>query len=323
MSAEKKTKMSKMVGRRVREIRNQYGLTQDNLSMVARERFGLSWTRPTIAAMETGKRQLSVEEFLLIPLILNLALWEKRANAKTVQLIDVMPHPEAWIYISPQCAARPAALRDIIAGKAEDAWGSPWDNVGDTPNWITPQGGKSWEKEPVVIKNLVKKIEEFEAVKNKLWPETKLSWMDLEEVSTEPAQKMAHILGVSPFAIALAARKLWGHSLTEERDNRIAQENPKPRSLQAIRGHITRKLFAEIMPIIKPSRKVRGAKVKSSVHILVPRLGDNRKIPTKKVRMLEDRDGPKGKLTSGRVYELPTRLADEFLKGKFAEPVKK
>jgi hypothetical protein len=54
------------------------------------------------------------------------------------------------------------------------------------------------------------------------------------------------VLGVEPLAVAKAARKLWDRSLTEERDRRLERRDATPRSVQALRGHVTRALIAEL-----------------------------------------------------------------------------
>jgi transcriptional regulator with XRE-family HTH domain len=67
--------------------------------------------------------------------------------------------------------------------------------------------------------------------------------------------KAGAVLGVSPAAIAEAARRTWGQSLSEERDQRVLERTQgtavEPRRLQALRGHVTRALLAEIRPILK------------------------------------------------------------------------
>lgn len=49
--------------------------------------------------------------------------------------------------------------------------------------------------------------------------------------------------------VAVAALGIWGHSLSEERDRRVAAVAPPdstPRSVQALRGRVTRELVAEL-----------------------------------------------------------------------------
>jgi transcriptional regulator with XRE-family HTH domain len=62
-------------------------------------------------------------------------------------------------------------------------------------------------------------------------------------------------LGVTPEEVARAAGSLWGCSLAEEREARLVARAPQgasARSLQAMRGHITRALLAELLPVLQP-----------------------------------------------------------------------
>src|SRR5262245_36729109 len=53
------------IGRALRGCREEAGLRQDELAKRARER-GLSWTSATVAAIELGRREVSLEEFLVL-----------------------------------------------------------------------------------------------------------------------------------------------------------------------------------------------------------------------------------------------------------------
>lgn len=66
--------------------------------------------------------------------------------------------------------------------------------------------------------------------------------------------KAAKALGVPADDIDPAAKSVWGQSLTDEREIRLMARAPKgasARSLQALRGHITRELLAELEPALK------------------------------------------------------------------------
>lgn len=59
--------------------------------------------------------------------------------------------------------------------------------------------------------------------------------------------KAARRLLVTPDEIAQRAIRLWGHSLTDERERRLNRtEGMDRRSVQALRGHVTRQLVAEL-----------------------------------------------------------------------------
>jgi transcriptional regulator with XRE-family HTH domain len=66
----------------------------------------------------------------------------------------------------------------------------------------------------------------------------------------EAEQKAARSLGITPKMLAQAAYDLWGRSLTEERnvqvDELTADGTSSARQVQALRGHVTRRLLDEI-----------------------------------------------------------------------------
>jgi hypothetical protein len=64
----------------------------------------------------------------------------------------------------------------------------------------------------------------------------------------EAERHVARRLGTSPEQVGELAQALWGRSLPEERDRRLADQSAdlSPRRLQALRGHVTRELMAEL-----------------------------------------------------------------------------
>lgn len=82
-------------------------------------------------------------------------------------------------------------------------------------------------------------------------------WMkaDADEgVPREAEQKAARKLNVSLGWVLSESERIWGRTLTEERDTRVrdrVDDNTSPRSLQAMRGHVTRELTAELDDVLK------------------------------------------------------------------------
>ena len=58
----------RLLGRNVREQRLKLGLRQDDVARQA-QALGLHWTQATVAAIETGRRQTSLGEALLLALL--------------------------------------------------------------------------------------------------------------------------------------------------------------------------------------------------------------------------------------------------------------
>jgi hypothetical protein len=68
----------------------------------------------------------------------------------------------------------------------------------------------------------------------------------------EAEKKAAAVLGLDSRRVAVLSLKLWGHSLTAEREARFAKQEPKATgagSLRTLRGHITRGLTAELRAV--------------------------------------------------------------------------
>jgi transcriptional regulator with XRE-family HTH domain len=73
------------------------------------------------------------------------------------------------------------------------------------------------------------------------------------EARGEAEEKIARKLGVTALAVVEAAHSLWGRTLATERDRRLAEQakDVTPRRRQALRGHVTRSLVAELRPLLK------------------------------------------------------------------------
>ena len=203
-------RFSEAVGQQIRALRAQAGITQEDVAASARNN-GLNWVRATVAAVELGRRELSCSELLLLP----VALY---GVGLRVELADLIPEkgqiemskysPKAGFPVSRTIEA--GALRQIVSGRACDAM----------RHLATTTLDKIARHAPEALASL-----------------------------GDSVVKAAGRLGVQPSVLTRTAMKLWGQSLSEERERRLAREDiseSDPRSLQARRGHITRKLLAEI-----------------------------------------------------------------------------
>jgi transcriptional regulator with XRE-family HTH domain len=82
------------------------------------------------------------------------------------------------------------------------------------------------------------------------------------EAGFDAEAKTAARFGVEPILVVRAAHRLWGRGLTDERERRIAERadpDASPRTLQAIRGHVTRELVAELAPKVTIKRRRKSA----------------------------------------------------------------
>jgi transcriptional regulator with XRE-family HTH domain len=202
------------VGRRVKELREEHELTQDDVARAVR-RAGVSWRQTSVAALESGQRRLTLEEFL------GLGVALRQLTGKDVS-VAFSGDGAAEIHLGgrPVRAILPAEQREALAGMKENTRAL------------------------------------------RVWPEAKQS--DLEAAHADSAgdaeQKAARRFRERPVLVALAARRLWKRSLTEERDRRVtadASVGSTPRRVQGLRGHVTRALLEELAPVVSLAKSPR------------------------------------------------------------------
>jgi transcriptional regulator with XRE-family HTH domain len=222
------------IGTQIRAMRERANLRQEELADAAR-RIGLRWTRATVAGIESGRRRLSLEEALLLPLALERAnVYALGPGLRRPNLRDLLPSDETWLTVG-HSRVNSNFLADTAFGH-RTAPPVPLQRV-------------RFREHPAVLADAKRAWK-------RIWHDADFDKdvMALAEVDAlgEAEEKAASKLGVTATLVALAARKLWGRSLTQERDRRVA-ENGTQRSaatLQAIRGHVTRALLEEIEPIL-------------------------------------------------------------------------
>jgi hypothetical protein len=175
------------LGQRFKAMRERQGLRQDDVAVAARN-LGLPWTSATIAAIELDRREVSLDEFVVL-------------------------------------RGRPIGdeeLQNVFAWAAR-------------PNWGVRRDGR---RHVVITAGL------SEDVSAGLGAEV----------------KAARRLGVEPNTLSVAARRLWGRGLSEERDRLVqnrATADMSPRTVQALRGHITRELLNQLGDALSVKKKAR------------------------------------------------------------------
>lgn len=213
-----------------------------------RERFGLHWTQSTVTAVETGRRELTLEEFVAL------------ASATGMPAHEWFPGNQ-WVLISGEPAITPAYITErglrILFGGAEGDLEREWDaptarkptevsykEVDDLANALT--GGLVDEAAEEDFEQHVATIE--------------AAFLDAQnEAERKAARALTQRLEdhlwrkLNGYDIAFLAHRVWGRSLTAERDARLAETttgNESARRLQAKRGHITRALVKELEQLI-------------------------------------------------------------------------
>lgn len=209
--------ISNVIGENLRHWRSEAGVTQDEVARAALE-LGFEWTQATVAAIETGRREVSLGEFVALPFIAN-RLAPRAGGGRFRRLYGFLAEaPEAI-----------ALAKDVrLADPANNLW-TLFDGAAVGGNGRVPAGAVS--PRPGVRERIPERVE---------------SELDAQ-------RKAARSLGVEPGMIGLAAWQLWGRNLTDERDARVSRRvgnDVSARSLQAHRGHVTRELLEEIRGLL-------------------------------------------------------------------------
>jgi transcriptional regulator with XRE-family HTH domain len=281
------TPLGRAIGERLRAIREESGVTQEDVAAEAR-RLGLGWVRATVAGIELGRRQLSPGELIVLPFVLGRAgVWAYEHNefkgpdgaierAKVghhpVSLADLLPDDERPVLVAGRTQIPGRVLRSLFAR---------WQDRRGWPEAVqTPQPTVESEAEEMALRlprewvlGVLESVRRRWAAKTppRDWDdydERERLWRDVGlEAAGDAERKAAAVLKVPPLAVALAARALWDWSLTAEREHRLAVQLPglvrdttPARKLQALRGHITRALVEEMEPVVRSLGKKAAKK---------------------------------------------------------------
>jgi transcriptional regulator with XRE-family HTH domain len=232
--------LSVIVGERLRRFREEKSLRQEDIAEAAK-RYGLPWGRSSVASLESGSRNLSIEELMVMSLIIaEFGGWhEAIIPADENILIGKERHIQSWGMLTNleylwQPRKRLTENRDVDEVMFLGSLPGP-DRRGFEGDRIY-----AWH----VLLN--------DRMAERIWP-----WVfgyHLGDSWTELLQKVAERLErpdgreVSQGLVTLIAFALWGRTLPEERDLRAEGRGPheSARALQAVRGHSTRELIAEV-----------------------------------------------------------------------------
>lgn len=224
--------LSRVIGERMKAVREAHGWRQDEVAARARDH-GLRWTRATVAGIETGRREVTAGEMVLLPDLLRYA----------VELPDLIPSG-TWVALGPDAFASSEGVRARLVGEA----GPSLPAELDVPYTRKFRRAAQQAVEAMRSPEWQQAMRAYEAGMEAVWPKAKggslQRWITAErDADQEVERRAAERLGVDARHLALAARRRWGHSLTEERDRRT------PAGVSS-RGHITRALLAELRPAL-------------------------------------------------------------------------
>lgn len=230
----------------MRRIRRERGVLQEDVAMAARW-VGVMWSSTTVAQIESGTRQLSLDEFLLLPLILHCKIGDLLA-------VEDQNQPVKLGY---NTILDPEAVAELVSSK----------------------GPQLKDDQIPMLPGLEEKLDPKikEAISFSGLEPTLLSYLKVREGARgEAERKAAQTLKFSAVEITALAIRLWSRSLTEERDARAQEQASEGKEKRAVRGHITRALLQEIGSEYYERLEVIGDKLPDTQVKLKPVSGDER-----------------------------------------------
>jgi transcriptional regulator with XRE-family HTH domain len=220
------TELQTLLRERIREQREEIGLTKEGLADRARAA-GLAWSQHTVWAIESGRRNVSLGEALLLQVFLDTPLDKLLHTSADVVDVDGAPVKGAQL---PALARLPRKPVDVFADSA------PMQKV----------LGKELQRK--LDRTASKHGLDFtELMKARAW------------AAASAEKKAARTLLISPLELSATAHALWGRSLTQERDGRLANLSIHDRRGEhldpdARSGHVTRALIAELRAHLRRRR---------------------------------------------------------------------
>lgn len=210
--------VSELIGRSMRQIREEHGIVLADVSRAARD-LGLTWDPSAVSRLETGKRALTVEELIALPLIMTLAI------NQTVTLVQLLDGLEIRSFADN--FGRGIIGIHVLAMLAEPALAAriPPENVSEIASRVLDE-----DKRTMQLKRAN--------------TEERSAFRELQAVADE--------LGVSAADVSRAAEDLWGKftmSPSRERERRLIESGAdlsQPTRVRTLRGHITRQLMVEL-----------------------------------------------------------------------------
>jgi transcriptional regulator with XRE-family HTH domain len=210
-----------VVARNLRRLRQDAGVELEDVCRAA-SGTGLEWSTSWLTSVERGTRAPSAEQLLALPLVLTTALGFR------VTLADLLTG-EAPVLLGPDTDARvsvPARqLRDLVTGE-------PMRRPFAAP---LPAGDLGAE-----LGEAARAAEKMREIRRAGLGDIDVRALSRAEAGAGDAEtKLAKKLSVAPIRVIAAAASLWGRSLTEERDARLAAG-------QGSATQVTKKLTGEL-----------------------------------------------------------------------------
>jgi len=189
-----------VVAANLRRLRTEAGAPVETVTTAALN-LGLEWTATLLASLEKGSKALTAEQLIALPVVLSAA-YGHRVTLSDLLVSDVP------IQLASQAAIRPPQLRDLVTGAPERPLISmPLPEPATEMSAAARASEKMREIRRAGLGNV-----DMRALSR------------AEEGAGDAETRLARKLGITPIRVIAAAASLWGRSLTEERDYRVAVE---------------------------------------------------------------------------------------------------
>ncbi len=219
-----------LIAENLRRLRTDAGVGVEQVVRAAQVH-GLDWTASWLSGVERGSRGLTAEQLLAMPVVLadalgfRVTLTDLIAGEAPVLLVTDVPIGRS----SRSRASVPAGyLRDLVTGQPVPR-----------PFSSAPASGPVPEVSPAQ-----RAAEQVREIRRAGLGDVDIRALGRAQAGAGEAEsRLARRLAVAPVVVAAAAASLWGRSLTEERDARVAAgEGPSATVSRRLTADLTARL---------------------------------------------------------------------------------
>jgi transcriptional regulator with XRE-family HTH domain len=220
-----------LLAENLRRLRTDAGVTVEQVVRAAHGH-GLDWSATWLTGVERGSRGLSAEQLLALPVVLGdalgfrVTLTDLIATEAPVLLVTEAPVGRA----ATQRASVPAGyLRDLVTGQPVRR----------------PFSGAPQQPGPVPeVSPAQRAAERLREIRRAGLGDVDIRALERARAGAGDAEsRLARRLAVAPVVVVAAAASLWGRSLTEERDARVAAgDGPASTVSRRLTGELTARL---------------------------------------------------------------------------------
>ncbi|WP_111718756.1 hypothetical protein [Homoserinimonas sp. OAct 916] len=218
--------IAQIVGKNAKQRRLSADATLESVAQSARS-YGLKWTTARVVELERGRLAVGIPVLLILAQVLGDITGERLTVADLIQT-------NSWVELNPSLAVSAQSIQQALSGVEVDL------NTGD----VADDGPGGSETVELALESLKRFANDLPAG---------FRTKDLRSAAALPCglaeTRAAKSLGVHPVVVNAHAWALWGHSLSERRDETVPA-NASPQ----LRGHKTRELINEIRESVERAK---------------------------------------------------------------------